>query len=40
MNMGQGVYWVEVRDGRVECPRCHSIIDVKNFNNYELIDRY
>jgi predicted PP-loop superfamily ATPase len=38
MVMGEDVYWVESRDGRVECPRCHSVIDSEDLNNYELID--
>jgi phage FluMu protein Com len=38
MNMGEDVYWVEAMDGKVECPRCHSIIDSENFNGYELIE--
>jgi hypothetical protein len=38
MAMGEGVYWAESRDGGVECPRCHAIIDAEDLNNYELID--
>jgi predicted PP-loop superfamily ATPase len=33
-----GVYKVEPMDGRVECPRCHAVIDGEDFESYELID--
>jgi phage FluMu protein Com len=32
------VYRVEARDGKVECPRCHTIINAEDFEGYELID--
>jgi hypothetical protein len=38
MNMGEDAYWVESRDGMVERPRCHAVIDSGDLNNYELID--
>jgi DNA-directed RNA polymerase subunit RPC12/RpoP len=38
MVMGEGVYWIESRDGRVECPRCHSLIDSEDFESYELVE--
>jgi len=39
MFMGEGrVYRVESMDGRVECPVCHTIIDSRDYDSYELLD--
>jgi hypothetical protein len=38
MDRGEDVYWIEARDGRVECSQCHAVIDVEDFESYELID--
>ncbi len=31
-------YRVEYRDGRVECPVCHTIIDAEDYDSYKLIE--
>jgi len=34
----EGVYRVEAIDGRVECPVCHAIMDLEDYDSYELIE--
>jgi len=34
----RGVYRVEAIDGRVECPVCHAIMDLEDYDSYELIE--
>jgi len=38
MVMGEDAYWAESRDGKIECPRCHTVIEAEDFESYELID--
>jgi hypothetical protein len=40
MVMGEDVYWAESRDGKIECPRCHTVIEAGDFESYELIEVY
>ena len=38
MFMRGEVYKIESIDGRVECPTCHTVIDSKDLDSYELLD--
>jgi DNA-directed RNA polymerase subunit RPC12/RpoP len=37
MAMGEDVYWSESRDGKIECPQCHTVIEAEDFESYELV---
>jgi hypothetical protein len=38
MVMGENAYWVEAKNGGIECPQCHTIINAEDFDSYKLID--